>query len=313
MHVDWMKLAAYTVAAEAGDLETEGETMGLLSEEIVETVTKWEGISLSELAGAYIPSIVDYLLRILLAFVIFGIGKKVITWLVGLCDKGLERHNVELTVRKFLKNVLMAVGYVIVGMIMCELLGIAVTSLAAAFATAGVAIGLALQGSLSNFAGGVLILLMKPFVIGDYIVAAGGEGTVKEIGIVYTQLQTGDNRVIMVPNGSLADTNVINVSRNATRRIDIKVGISYSADLHLAKKLLQEIGEKDEARLQDQDVTVYVDELGDSAVMLGLRVWVASGNYWAAKWRMTETIKDTFDSAGVEIPYNQLDVHMRQD
>lgn len=305
--------AAGTAAEAATEGATEAETMGLLTDEITQTVSKWKGISLSELAGAYVPTIVDYLLRIVLAFVIFGIGKKVITWLVGLCIKGLERRNVEVTVRKFLKNVLTAVGYVIVGMIMCELLGIAVTSLAAAFATVGVAVGLALQGSLSNFAGGVLILLMKPFVIGDYIVAAGGEGTVKEIGIVYTQLQTVDNRVIMIPNGSLADTNVVNVSRNPTRRVDISVGISYAADLQLAKRLLQEIGEKDVSRLADQAVTVYVDELGDSAVKLGLRVWVASDDYWTAKWRMTEAIKDTFDRAGVEIPYNQLDVHMRQD
>lgn len=304
-------------AAETGEAvteaATEAETMGLLTDEIAEAASKWQGVSLSELAGAYIPTVVDYLLRILLAFIIFWIGKRVITWLVSLCDRGLERHNVELTVRRFLKNVLTAVGYVIVAMIMCELLGIAVTSLAAAFATVGVAVGLALQGSLSNFAGGVLILLMKPFVIGDYIVAAGSEGTVKEIGIVYTQLQTTDNRVIMVPNGSLSDTSVVNVSRNPTRRVDILVGISYGADLKLAKQLLREIGEHDEARLEEQEVTVYVDELADSAVQLGLRVWVASGDYWTAKWRMTELIKDTFDKSGIEIPYNQLDIHMRQD
>lgn len=305
--------AGEAAATEAAETATEGETMGLLTDEIAKAASKWEGISLSELAGSYIPTVVDYLLRILLAFVIFWIGKRIISWLVKLCDRGLEHQGVELTVRRFLKNVLTAVGYVVVVMIMCELLGIAVTSLAAAFATAGVAVGLALQGSLSNFAGGVLILLMKPFVIGDYIVAAGSEGTVKEIGIVYTQLQTGDNRVIMVPNGSLSDTSVINVSRNPTRRLDIKVGIGYGADLKLAKRLLREIGETDEARLADQDVTVYVDELGDSAVQLGLRVWVASGDYWAAKWRMTELIKDTFDQAGIEIPYNQLDVHMRQE
>lgn len=305
--------ATEAVSEAATEAAAESETMGLLTDEIAAAASKWEGVSLSELAGTYIPTVVDYLLRIVLAFVIFWIGKKIISWLVGLLDRGLARQNVELTVRKFLKNVLTAVGYVIVAMIMCELLGIAVTSLAAAFATVGVAIGLALQGSLSNFAGGVLILLMKPFVIGDYIVAAGNEGTVKEIGIVYTQLQTGDNRVIMIPNGSLSDTSVINVSRNPTRRVDVKVGIAYGADLQLAKKLLRDIGETDEARLQDQDVTVYVDELGDSAVMLGLRVWVAAGDYWAAKWRMTETIKDTFDRAGVEIPFNQLDIHMRQD
>jgi small conductance mechanosensitive channel len=302
--------AAETVAETVA--ETESETMGLLTDEIAEQVSKWQGVSLSELLGAYIPTAVDYLLRIVLAFVIFWLGKKIINLVVNLCDRGLARQNVELTVRRFLKNVIHAVGYVVVAMIMCQLLGIAVTSLAAAFATVGVAVGLALQGSLSNFAGGVLILLMKPFVIGDYIVAAGNEGVVKEIGIVYTQIQTGDNRIIMVPNGSLSDTSVVNVTRNATRRVDITVGISYEADLHLAKKLLQEIGEEDPARLKDQDVTVFVSNLGDSAVELGLRVWVAAADYWNAKWRMTETIKDTFDREGVAIPYPQMDVHMHQ-
>ena len=188
---------------------------------------------------------------------------------------------------------------------------IAATSLAAAFASCGVAIGLALQGSLSNFAGGVLILVMKPFVVGDYVVACGVEGVVKEIGLVYSKLTTTDNREVLIPNGNLANGPITNVSANPTRRVDFTVGVSYTSDLKLAQQILRDLGEKDEARLADQDVTVFVGALGASSVDLGLRVWVDASNYWSCKWRLTEQIKEEFDKAGIEIPFNQLDVHMK--
>ncbi len=213
--------------------------------------------------------------------------------------------------RRFLRNVLKAVGYTILVMILLQLVGVAVTSLAAAFASAGVAVGLALQGSLANFAGGILILVMKPFVIGDYIVQGENEGTVREIGLVYTRLQTPDNRRVMIPNGKLADSSLINVTANPTRRLDLLVGVSYQADIRLAKDILKRLGESDPARLTEQEVLVFVSELADSSVNLGLRLWVSTGDYWAAKWRLTEEIKLEFDQAGVEIPFQQMDVHMR--
>lgn len=290
---------------------SESETMALLVEELAEGAKKWQGLSLSEMLEGYIPTLVDGILRLALAFVLFWIGRRIITWLVRLCDRTFERQGMELTVRRFLRNVLTALGYLILLMILLQLVGIAVTSLAAVFASAGVAIGLAMQGSLANFAGGLLILLMKPFVIGDYIIQGDCEGTVREIGLVYTRLQTPDNRRVMIPNGKLADSSLINVTANPTRRLDITVGIGYGSDLRLAKELLQKLGEKDPARLQEQDVQVFVSELSDSSVDLGLRLWVASEDYWAAKWRLTEEIKLAFDEAGVEIPFRQVDVHMR--
>ena len=196
-------------------------------------------------------------------------------------------------------------------MILLQLVGVAVTSLAAAFASAGVAIGLALQGSLANFAGGLLILLMKPFVIGDYIIQGECEGTVREIGLVYTRLQTPDNRRVMIPNGKLADSSLINVTANPTRRLDITVGIGYDSDLRLAKEILRRLVEQDPARIREQEVQVFVSELADSAVNLGLRLWVATDDYWTAKWRLTEELKMAFDEAGVEIPFRQVDVHMK--
>lgn len=295
----------------SGPETTEPESMGLLVEELAEGAKKWQGVSLPEMLEGYIPGLVDGILRLALAFVLFWIGRRIITWLVRLCDRTLERQGMELTVRRFLRNVLTALGYLILLMILLQLVGIAVTSLAAAFASAGVAIGLALQGSLANFAGGILILMMKPFVIGDYIIQGESEGTVREIGLVYTRLQTPDNRRVMIPNGKLADSSLINVTANPTRRLDITVGIGYGSDLKLAKGLLQKLGESDPARLAEEEVQVFVSALSDSSVDLGLRLWVATGDYWAAKWRLTEEIKLAFDEAGVEIPFQQMDVHMR--
>lgn len=269
------------------------------------------GLGLTELLAVGVPAVLALVLNVVLVLIVFAVGRKVIGWAVKLIDRALEHNGVEVTIRKFLKNVLVVLAYVVLAMIMMEMVGIAATSLAAAFASCGVAIGLALQGSLANFAGGILILLMKPFVVGDYVVAGGQEGVVKEIGLVYTKLTTVDNREVLIPNGSLANGTMVNVSANPTRRVDIAVGVSYSADLKLAQKILRDLGEKDAARLADQDVTVFVSELGASSVNLGLRVWVDAANYWDTKWRLTENIKAEFDKAGIEIPFNQLDVHMK--
>ncbi len=292
--------------------EEETEASVLLVEEITEKVSAWEGISIGDLLNTYVPSAIDFALRVILALVIFAIGRKIIDWITRWTDRLLERRGVELTVRHFLKYVIIAAGYILLAMILLETMGIAATSLAAVFASAGVAIGLALQGSLSNFAGGILILLMKPFVIGDYIVQGDNEGTVKEIGLVYTKLLTIDNRMILIPNGTLSDNSVINVTANPIRRLDLTVGISYESDLLLAKNILTQLAEDEPERIEDQDITVFVSELGESSVVLGLRLWIPTDKYWEVKWRMTEQIKLQFDASGVEIPYNQLDVHMRE-
>ena len=186
--------------------------------------------------------------------------------------------------------------------------------MAAALASCGVAIGLALQGSLSNFAGGVLILLLKPFVVGDYIVEdnKGREGTVKEIQLFYTKLLTVDNKTVIIPNGALANTSITNVTEQDKRRLDFAVGISYDADLKMAKQLIEELIRKDEDVLQNEDVSVFVDTLGDSSVVIGARGWVKKDAYWTAKWRLTENIKLTLDDNGIEIPYNQVVVHVKE-
>ena len=192
--------------------------------------------------------------------------------------------------------------------------GVDAASIVAVLGSAGVAIGLAIQGSLSNLAGGVLILLLKPFRVGDYIVesSTGKEGTVTEIQIFYTRLLTVDNKTVILPNGSLANNSIVNITAQANRRMDISVSVSYSADLKRTKEVLFNVLQKDEAVLKDKERVVFVDELGASGVNLGVRCWFKQEDYWAGKWRITENCKLALDEAGIEIPFNQLDVHLKQ-
>lgn len=196
-----------------------------------------------------------------------------------------------------------------------DIFGIQSTSVVAILGSAGIAIGLALQGSLSNFAGGILLLILKPFKIGDYIIehSNGNEGTVTNIDIFYTKLLTADNKMIAMPNGNLINSSLTNVTNEAIRRLDITVDISYDSDLKKAKQLMEEILIKDEARLEDRDLNVFVSELTNSSVIIGGRMWVKTEDYWPAKWRIIELVKVTFDENNIQIPYQQLDVTIKND
>lgn len=288
--------------------ETEPESMEFLANELGDKVEKLSRISWKEMFERYVPVACDYLLRIALVLVIFFVGRKLIKKIVSLCDQALKRHGMEVTVRRFFCNVINALGYICMLGILLQTVGLTATSLTALVASAGVAVGLALQGSLSNFAGGVLILLMKPFVIGDYIVQGNTEGTVKEIGLVYTELITADNRLIVIPNGTLIDSSIVNVTATGKRRLELSVGIGYKSDLKKAKEVLIRLGENDPARDLENPVNVFVSELAESSVNLGLHVWVSSSEYWNAKWRLTENIKMAFDEEGIEIPFKQVEI-----
>ena len=288
--------------------ETEPESMEFLANELGDKVEKLSQISWKEMFERYVPVVCDYLLRVALVLVIFFVGRKLIKKIVSLCDQALKRHGMEVTVRRFFCNVINALGYICMLGILLQTVGLTATSLTALVASAGVAVGLALQGSLSNFAGGVLILLMKPFVIGDYIVQGNTEGTVKEIGLVYTELITADNRLIVIPNGTLIDSSIVNVTATGKRRLELSVGIGYKSDLKKAKEVLIRLGENDPARDPENPVNVFVSELAESSVNLGLHVWVSSSEYWNAKWRLTENIKMAFDEEGIDIPFKQVEI-----
>lgn len=256
------------------------------------------------------PWMLEFGKNLLAALILFLIGRQLIKMVHKMLDRSLDHSGVEIGTARFIKAVINVCLYALLFFMMAGEIGINTASLVAVLGTASLAFSLALQGSLSNFAGGVLILIMHPFRVGDYIICSEGEGTVTGIGLVYTTLATSDNKAITIPNGALSDTTVTNVSAMEERRVDLTVGISYQSDIKTAKRILEQIYLEYPAVKQEKGITVYVDSLADSAVMLGVRGWVAAQDYWQARWDMTETIKLRFDEAGIEIPFNQLDVHI---
>ncbi len=235
--------------------------------------------------------------RVLLALLVFAIGAQLIKLVCRILKKSMQRGNADVGVIQFLGSFVRITLYVLLVFFIASGFGLDAASV------------VALLGS----AGGVLILLLKPFKVGDYIIAGNGnEGTVVEIQIFYTKLTTADNRLVVIPNGELSNSSMINASAMPTRRIDIPVGISYEADIRQARNVLTELLEKDEKVLQDMDKRVFVDSLGDSAVMLDVRCHVASEDFWETRWRLTENIKYALDEADISIPYNQLDVHLKE-
>lgn len=254
----------------------------------------------------------DLGLRIFLAAVFFLIGVRLIRILRKIIRKSMGRANAELGVIQFVDSFVKATLYVVLVLGLASSFGLDAASVVAVLGSAGVAIGLAVQGSLSNLAGGVLILALKPFRVGDYIKESysSQEGTVTEIQIFYTKLLTPDNQTVILPNGNLANNSLVNITMQEARRMDVTVGISYRADLKKAKEVLSQILEEDEAVLKDRDRLVFVSELGSSSVVLGVRCWFRQEDFWQGKWRVTENCKLKLDENGIEIPYNQLDVHL---
>ncbi|MBP5222230.1 MAG: mechanosensitive ion channel, partial [Lachnospiraceae bacterium] len=220
-------------------------------------------------------SITSLLIRALVTLIIFLIGVKVIKIIRKLVRKSMEKAKAEMGVITFVDSFIKAALYVVLIFVIASRLGVDAASIVAILGSAGVAIGLAVQGSLSNFAGGVLILLLKPFKVGDYIVdASGKEGTVYEIQIFYTKLHTADNKVVILPNGNLANNSIINVTAEKVRRIDIFVQVSYQADLKRAKEVLKSMLDENSYSLKDRDRVAFVNSLDDSGVTMGVRCWV---------------------------------------
>lgn len=252
--------------------------------------------------------------RVFLAFVFLLVGIQIIKLIRRIIRRSLKKNNADVGVVQFLDSFIKVVLYVLLLFLIASGFGLDATSVVALLGSAGVAIGLAVQGSLSNFAGGVLILLLKPFRVDDYIKVDndGHEGTVKEIQLFYTKLTTPDNHVVVIPNGSLANSNVMNISTLGERKMDISVTISYDADIRQAKEVLQNVLEGDEAVLKEKDHRVFVQELADSGIKLNVRCWADNEQYWECRWRITEQIKYALDDAGIEIPYPQMDIHVAQ-
>ena len=261
-----------------------------------------------------IPGLITFGLKVLAALVAFFIGRLVIRWIRKIVRRSFERSGADKGVEQFVDSLLKYGLYALLVFSLISSLGFDTTSVAAVLASGGVAIGLALQGSLSNFAGGVLILLLKPFVVGDYIIedTNGKEGTVKEIQIFYTKLSTIDNKTIVIPNGMLTNNSITNATAKDERQLDLRVGISYDADIRQAKSVIENLLNKDECIIKNEQINVFVHELADSAVVLGIRAWVKNEEYWETRWRLLEEIKLLLDENGIEIPYPQMTVHMQK-
>ncbi|OWW27391.1 mechanosensitive ion channel protein [Zobellia sp. OII3] len=248
---------------------------------------------------------------VIMATIILVFGLWIIRFINKMVRKFFEKKDYDLALESFLQSFINIALKVLLFVLVVTQLGVKSSSLIAIIGAAGLAIGLALQGSLSNFAGGVLILLFRPFKIGDFISAQGVDGTVKEITIFYTKLTTFGNQLAIIPNGELSNNNVVNYSAMPTRRDNIKVGIGYSSNIKTAKEIMLDICAKNENVLKDPMPEVYVDGLGDSSVDLTLRYWAENPVFWAAHFFIIEEIKRRFDEAGIEIPFPQRDVHVK--
>lgn len=259
------------------------------------------------------PEIVDFCLRVVLALLVFWIGRKLIRWILKILESSMKKAGADKGVRQFTMSLSKIALYALMVIGIAQTLGVQETSVAALLGTAGVTIGLALQGGLANIAGGIMILTFKPFQVGDYIILNqqnNCEGTVSKIDTCYTTLLSFDNKHIIIPNGTLSENTITNVTARDKRKLAVTVGISYDSDLRLAKEILERLLKEDPDAQTDKDMIVYVDELSDSAVKIGFQVWVDTSRYFPTKWRMNEKIKTAYDEAGIEIAYQQVDVHI---
>lgn len=271
-------------------------------------------LNFKEYLTEQLPALTGFCIKVVLSIIVFFVGRRIISWIMNIMRKSLERANVDAGVVQFISSAGKAVLYMLLIFNIAISLGVKESSVAALLGTAGVTVGLALQGGLANLAGGVLLLIFKPFVVGDYIIqdqANGCEGTVAKIEICYTTLLSIDNKKIVVPNGTLSNSTIINVTAKENRKLEIKVGISYDADIRKAKKVIEDILKADpDTRSDNSEMVVFVDSLADSAVIIGLRVWVPTDAYWKTKWRLNQRIKEEFDANGITIPYNQMEVYV---
>lgn len=301
------------LTATDSDIFSSLEETQAIAAEVHEDLSQLRPMEILENLKNLTPALLTLAYRLAIAALIIIIGIRVAGFIRKFLKKTFDRMNMDLSLSKFLISVANAAVYAIILFMAMEKIGIPSASIIALLGSATLAIGLSLQESLANFAGGILILVMRPFVIHDYIICEDAEGTVQNIGLVYTTLVTADNRTITIPNGSLSNAVITNVTAQDKRRVDLTVGIGYSSDLKKAKEILERICLNDPLILQNEGINVFVDQLANSSVVLGIRAWTATGDYWTVKWRITEQIKTEFDRAGIEIPFNRLDVSFRQE
>ncbi len=265
-----------------------------------------DGLALQGIYG----SLIAFGWKVLWAVVVLAIGRRMIKYLVNLIGRSMDRHHFDESLHTFLIPAIRLSLFIILGIIVASMLGVEMTSVVALLASAGLAVGLALQGSLANLAGGVLIMALRPFRVGDFIEAAGYSGTVEQIQIFYTYLRTPDNRRVIIPNAQLSNSSGINYSTNPTRRLDFIFSTSYDSDINTVKEVLSRVTGEHPSVLEDPKPQIVLGEHGDSGLNYFVRVWVDRTDYWPTRFDILEKVKIEFDKAGIEIPYQQIDIHV---
>lgn len=250
--------------------------------------------------------------KLVIGLILLSIGWKLIKKLIRIMNILMDKNNVDKTLRNFLDALVEIVLRIILIMAVLEFVGIKATGVAALFASAGLAVGLALQGSLSNFAGGVIILLIRPFNVGDYIEGGGHAGTVEKISIFYTFLLTPDNKQILIPNGALANDSIVNYSSKDTRRVDLVFGVSYDDDIFKVKRILTKVVEENALILKNPEPFISINEHGASSVNFVVRAWCKTSDYWKVYFDLLETVMVRFNEENISIPYPQMDLHLKE-
>lgn len=269
--------------------------------------------NLEENLGSIFDLVVAYGAKLLLAILLLIVGLSLIKRVSKIIRKNLEKRKVDPSLAPFLTSVSSAILKVVLVIAVASMIGIQTTSFVAILGAAGLAIGLALQGSLSNFAGGALILILKPFKVGDLIEGAGHMGVVREIQVFYTYLTTATGQEIVIPNGELSNGSVVNYSFNDTRRLDMTFGIGYDDDIDKAKQIIHHLASEEKRFLDEQGISIFVEALADSSVNIHLRAWCNNADYWDIYNNFNEKIKKSFDAAEIGIPYPQMDLHLVED
>ncbi len=285
----------------------------LQKQQWAETIQKFSSLDWNELLQNFVSDAIWVGVKILVALIIYWIGRLFIRWVLRLMDNSFERRKVDISLRSFLKNMISVVFYLLLAMAVVQTLGVNVTSIIAIFSAATLAIGMALSGTMQNFAGGVMILLLRPYRVGDYIEAQGQSGTVEEIMLFSTKVVTADRQTIYIPNSAISTSIIDNYSHSEQRRVDIKVSISYGDDVDVARKALLELAASDARVLKQPETVVYVTELASASVNLSLRMWVKNADYWGLFFDMNERIYKELPKMGVRFPYPQLDVHITKE
>lgn len=249
---------------------------------------------------------------VLVAIIFIAVGLKIVSVIMKIFKRSFERSKMDNSVAGFLLSIIRVIGYILVFITAATMVGFEVTSFVTILGTASMAVGLALQGALSNLAGGILILLLKPFQVGDYIIENDKctEGTVVSIDIFYTRLLTHDNKMVVIPNGILTNNSLVNLTNETKRKVELKISIAYDSDIRKVKELVYGILSEDGRILKNEPKDVFIDSFDDSGMTLGIRAWVTTEDFWSVTWDLREKVKIAFDENGVEIPYNRLEVDM---